>query len=144
MKRHLTILTIVLVTVCILLVLTPLSLYGCYTNTIFFFLTVCLIILTIVRRIKKKLNKLITGLFAFCILLIGFFIYNDIDFHQWGFVHRGTVESIENANKQSNFIISTVYYQVNEFDKMGPEECRYWEKKTIKFFPIFEWTVRES
>ena len=68
-------------------------------------------------------------------------IYRCRTFSFWGFVKQGTVKSIKEENKNSNFIVKTVYYQINDNDKVGPSECLYWEKASIKYFPVFEWTL---
>lgn len=127
----------------IIFAFTPLSFFGFYTDTVFLIATFTLIILTVTERVKNKKDKTFTALFIFCLLPLGFFIYSDLDFYQWGLVHRGTVKSIEETNDQST-ITTTVYYQLNDNNEVGPGECRYWEKKTLKYFPIFEWTAVES
>ncbi len=93
------------------------------------------------QRVKNRLGKSVTAFFIFCLLVIGFTVYNNLNFSFWGFVNQGTVKSIKEENKNSYFIVKTVYYQINDNDKVGPSECLYWEKASIKYFPVFEWTL---
>ena len=144
MTQKLTNWAFVLIVLNIIFLVTPISIFGYYSDLIFLILSLIFICATIYLREKNKLKRLTTVTFIFCILVFAFIVYHDLDFSVWGVVNNGTVSAIENENRESNFIIKRVYYRLNEHDNVGPEECLYWEKASIKYFPIFEWTLTEN
>jgi hypothetical protein len=144
MTRKLTNWTYFLIVLNILFLVTPISIYGYYSDTIFLIVTLIFICLTIYQRVKNKANKTITIFFIFCLISFGFIVYQTFDFHFWGPVKTGTVKSIEEENKKSNLIKKRVYYRLNENDTVGPNECMYWEKASLKHFPIFEWMLLKN
>jgi len=143
MTQFLTKWTNIFISISLLFFVSPISFYGYYTDTFFRIVTIVLICFVVGQRLKNKLSKLVTSLFVFCALIIVYTVYKDLDFTFWGFVKQGTVKSIKEENQKSNFIVKTVYYQKNDNEKIGPSECLYWEKASIKYFPIFEWTLNK-
>lgn len=144
MPQKLTTISIILIAVVLLFTLSPISLYGYYSDTVFIVLAMVVMLVSVFFRFKRKLEKpasyLIIGGIIYCCL----FVFNDLNFRYWGSVKEGTVLNINDRNQKSSVYKTIVYYQINENDSIGPEECRYWEKQIFKYFPVFEWTIDEG
>jgi len=143
MIRRLTNWTFNLIVINIFFLVTPISLFGYYSDTVFLILTSIFTILTIYQRVKNRLHKTITIIFIVCLIGMGFIIYQNLDFRFWGPFRKGTVKSIENKNRESNLVVKRVYYCLNENDSVT-QECIYLEKASLKYFPLFEWTLSEN
>ena len=141
MTRPLTKLTLILILINIIFAVSPISLYGYYSDTIFLILTFFVTTYTLVKRIRTKHDKLINIALACSLPIMAIFIYFDLDFHDWAPVRRGTVKEIERENQESDFFVTIVDYQLNSNNEVGPGERRVWVKKAIKYLPIVECTI---
>ena len=124
--------------------MTPVSLYGDYPDTLFLSTTFALVAITLRQRIKHEYNRAGNIFFACCLLGLASFLYMDLVFYLRGPVRQGTVKSIERENQHARAVVTSIYFQLNENDPDVPLESRIWIKKTLKYFPIFEWTVTDA
>ncbi len=145
MNKHILTQTLCLIIADLFLNLTPLSIKGYYTDTIVTFLTLVLILVAIIFEFIFHRRYLIVLYLGLLIIPVGKFLIDDISFKRyWDSPKVGTVEYVEISNAKNRYFKTTVYYQLNSSDRIGPEECHYVEKRVFRFFPIIDWTIDDE